>query len=281
VRYEVYDGRIATWSLEVHVVDHCNLRCAQCCTLSPHRPPRATAPDRLERDLGLAARWLRPHVLKITGGEPLLHPDILGCLEAARASRIADRISVTTNGLLLERVPDAFWKGIDRLTLSRYASHPLDEDRVGWIRARCDEHRVLLTVKMVDAFQRITLEHARFEPSETARVFESCWLKVRCHLLYEARLFSCTRPPAVEGWLGAQGEPARLCEHDGLALERVELLDTVRFHLEASAPLRTCAYCLGASGPMEPHAQIGAGVSTGRDDRRLSVTAPGRAPSPR
>ena len=85
-QYDVSDGRILTWALETHVVEHCNLRCANCCTLSPELPSWWVDPDELRRDLERAAGALRPHVFKLTGGEPLLHPELLRCLDAARAS---------------------------------------------------------------------------------------------------------------------------------------------------------------------------------------------------
>ena len=91
VRYAVAAGRILTWSLEAHLVDHCNLRSAHCCTLSPEFPARLVDPAALQRDLALAAGALRPHVFKLTGGEPLLHPDLPACLRAARGSGISER----------------------------------------------------------------------------------------------------------------------------------------------------------------------------------------------
>ena len=38
-RYDVVDGRVRTRALEAHVIDHCNLKCAECCSLSPLLPP--------------------------------------------------------------------------------------------------------------------------------------------------------------------------------------------------------------------------------------------------
>ncbi|MGP1667113.1 MAG: hypothetical protein ACTS5I_14665, partial [Rhodanobacter sp.] len=50
--YRVQDGRILTRSLEAHIVDHCNLTCAECCSLSPLLPAWLADPDALARDLG-------------------------------------------------------------------------------------------------------------------------------------------------------------------------------------------------------------------------------------
>src|SRR5262249_58418964 len=82
--YELCNGRIVTRSLEVHVTDHCNLRCEQCCSLSPFLPPWYEDPERLRRDFTAARRVLAPTFLKLVGGEPLLHPRLLDCLTVAR-----------------------------------------------------------------------------------------------------------------------------------------------------------------------------------------------------
>ena len=103
---EIIDGRIPTPSLEVHIVDHCNLRCAECCSLSPLLPEHYVKPEDMRHDLELATRVVKPTYLKLVGGEPLLHPNIIDCLQSARP--FADILSVTTNAILLEKMNDEF-----------------------------------------------------------------------------------------------------------------------------------------------------------------------------
>ena len=249
--YETHHGRILTWSLEAHVTDHCNLRCAHCCTLSPSLAPGWVRPSDLLADLTLASAALRPNVFKLTGGEPLLHPDLLGCLDAARASGISDTISVTTNGHLLGRAPTAFWERIDRLTLSRYASAPLSPRALATIEDRCARHDVLLTVKDVTRFQRMTPTSPHSDPAVVQSVYDSCWLKARCHMIRDGRLFPCTRPPHIEAALGDPG----LAEGDGVQLEGRGLAERLLRHLTSPEPLESCRHCLGATGELIAHAQ--------------------------
>ena len=74
----------------------------------------------LARDLSVAARVLAPRVFKLVGGEPLLHPELVELVEVARRAAIAPRISLTTNGLLLPRMSEPFWRGLDAVTISLY-----------------------------------------------------------------------------------------------------------------------------------------------------------------
>lgn len=250
-RYEVHRGRILTWSLEVHVVDHCNLRCAHCCTLSPHLPRRVVDPSAMERDLAAARRVLAPSLLKLTGGEPLLHPDILRCAEIARASGIARFVSLTTNGLLLASAPDELFRALDRLTVSIYPSARIGDAALSCAAERCREHGVRLTLKPMPSFQLIDAA-ADLGPVHGREVFAGCWLRHRCHLLRDGRVFPCTRPPHLaERW----GDAALV--EDGVQLdgEVGEIRDRVLALLERREPLASCNRCLGSSGPWEEHRQ--------------------------
>src|SRR5207253_2785451 len=117
---------------------------------------------------------LRPSIFKLTGGEPLLHPELLGCLDAARDSGIAEQLSITTNGFLLPRAPDALFERIDRLTLSHYSSAPLPERSVRAIEERCAKFDVLLTIKRIDAFQQLDPEDVLAPSHDPRAVHDAC-----------------------------------------------------------------------------------------------------------
>ena len=253
MRYEVSSGRVLTWSLETHLVDHCNLRCQHCCTLSPQLPPRVVRVEDLARDLTEAAGVLQPSLFKLTGGEPLLHPAMVECLEAVRRSGICQQVSLTTNGLLLPKAPDAIFRLLDRLTVSVYASAPLPEPVLARVAERCQAHDVLLTVKRIDRFQQMD-PPAPHAPRAARQVFATCWLRNRCHLLHEGRFYTCTRPPH----LGAQLGLPRLAQGDGVDLAGPDLLRRLLAYLESDEPLDSCRHCLGASGQWRTHRQLGA-----------------------
>jgi len=257
VRYEFHEGRILTWSLEAHVTTHCNLRCEHCCSLSPHLPTWAVEPEALGEDLRRLAGVLRPQVFKLTGGEPFLHPDLVGVLDAVHASGISEQVSITTNGFLAQSAPDAVYERLQRMTLSVYTSAPLPERSVARIAERCERHGVYLTVKRVDRFQKLSPEVPHTDGEAVRDIHARCWLKVRCHLVHRGRFYTCTRPPHLETVnAGAYPELPVLSEVDGVSLDEAELLPRLLNYLEREEPLASCRWCLGASGPMEPHAQL-------------------------
>lgn len=79
----------------------CNLRCRHC-WISPDFQSATTSSSYLPLDLFKSiiaeARPLGLNGLKLTGGEPLLHPQILDILDVIRAEGLA--VSIETNGVL-------------------------------------------------------------------------------------------------------------------------------------------------------------------------------------
>jgi hypothetical protein len=254
--YESHDGRILTWSLEAHLVDHCNLRCVQCCQLAPFFPERDLDLAMLEADLKRLRPVLRPQIFKLTGGEPLLHPDVVGALEVVRRSGIAQRVQVTTNGLLLPGMPDAFFDAVDLLKVSAYSSAPLPAKTIDVIRARCERHRVELDLRTYHTFQQITPEPPFHDPSAASKAFAGCWLKVRCHLVSRGRFYTCSRPPRLEPYLRQLGHELPLMQEDGLSIDGPDLGSRLYRYLNREDPLQSCNHCLGTTGAWRAHAQL-------------------------
>jgi len=248
--YPLVDGRVQTRALEAHVVDHCNLTCAGCCSLSPALPARFDDPATLARDLTRAARVLAPRVFKLVGGEPLLHPELAALAAAARASGIAPRVSITTNGLLLARAPDAVWAAVDAVTVSLYPRVGPSDDERARLTARAAEHGVALNWKRQDHFVAMDRASPCDDPAENAAVFNRCWIRERCHLLRDGVFYTCTRPAHFRSYLGA----ARELSGDGLPLhDGPSLRDELLAYLTRPEPLAACSLCHGGDAPLTPH----------------------------
>lgn len=256
--YGIHNGRIQTWALEAHIVDHCNLRCVHCCTLSPQLAPRVVEPSSLARDLTALAPVLAPQAFKLTGGEPLLHPHITECLQVARESAIAPVLQVTTNGFLAPRMPDEFWRALDRICVSLYPSAPLPDATLGLILQRCETFDVELRLKPAPRFQRMD---ALTPHADATEVFRDCWLRHRCHMVRDGRFYLCTRPPHLAD---VHGRPQLADE--GVELRGEQLQRRLLEYLTAETPLESCRFCTGSTGELEEHRQL----ETARASRPVS-----------
>jgi cyclic pyranopterin phosphate synthase len=114
--------------LRISVTDRCNFRCAYC-DPPTDRAPKAPRPPL--HDAGAFARLARVGAslgirkIKLTGGEPLLHREIVPIVERlARTPGIID-LSVTTNGSRLEPLARPLYQaGLRRINLSLDSLRP-------------------------------------------------------------------------------------------------------------------------------------------------------------
>lgn len=248
--YPVVDGRIQTRSLETHIVDHCNLTCAECCSLSPLLPEWHASPQSLAADLRRAARVLSPRMFKLVGGEPLLHPELIDIVRIARASGIAPVISLTTNGLKLGEMPDVFWREVDALTISRYPKPRLSAELIAHVEAQAARHGVRLNWKAQDEFSTMTRVHPDDDAETARRIYQDCWIRERCHMIRDGMFYTCTRPAHFHTLY--QGR--RDFQADGLALRDDDgMRDDLLAYLLREAPLQACLHCHGGSAPQAPH----------------------------
>lgn len=109
--------------LRLSLTDRCNFRCPYC---MPENPQWLDSEHLLDFDqrLGLVSLMVRElgiQQLRLTGGEPLLYPQLLELLKALQPLREhgLQRISMTSNGYLLDRHAEALAAaGLDDLNVS-------------------------------------------------------------------------------------------------------------------------------------------------------------------
>ncbi|MDT4912750.1 MAG: 3,8-cyclase [Pseudonocardiales bacterium] len=113
-------GRVAT-DLRISLTDLCSLRCTYC--MPADGLDWLTKAQRLSDDefLRLATLFVRLGVrsVRLTGGEPLVHPTLPDVVARLAALDPRPEISLTTNGVTLERfAPRLVAAGLDRINVS-------------------------------------------------------------------------------------------------------------------------------------------------------------------
>ena len=114
-------GRIAT-DLRVSLTDRCNLRCAYCMPaegLDWLPRPALLTDDEVLRLVRIGVERLGITEVRFTGGEPLLRRGLPGIVARTMALRPRPEISVTTNGIGLDRLAGPLAEaGLDRVNVS-------------------------------------------------------------------------------------------------------------------------------------------------------------------
>ncbi|MBI4690917.1 MAG: GTP 3',8-cyclase MoaA [Nitrospirae bacterium] len=136
--------------IRISITDRCNLRCIYC--ISPegfsHIGHKAILTyEEISRVVGIAS-GLGVRKVRITGGEPLIRKDIT--LLAALIKKIPgiEDLSITTNGILLERYAEELAKaGVDRVNVSLDSLRP---ERYGKITNGGDIGHVLRGIEAAE-----------------------------------------------------------------------------------------------------------------------------------
>jgi len=174
-------GRDITY-LRISLTDHCNMCCVYCMPVKGIRwtPPAELLSDNqivliVEKAVSLGIRKIR-----LTGGEPLVRPGILGLVGRIAAISGIQDLSLTTNGLLLENMAALLAEaGLKRVNISldtldkdkfKRITRSRDFERV-WRGILAAEHAGLAPLKLnavivrglnsdeLPALARLTIEH--------------------------------------------------------------------------------------------------------------------------
>ena len=183
-------GRVAT-DLRVSLTDRCNLRCTYCMPpegLDWMPDEQLLTNDELVRLLRIGVERLGIRTVRLTGGEPLLRPDLPEIIAAIAGLSPRPAIAMTTNGIGLAtragRLKDA---GLDRINVSL---DTLDPDR----------------------FRRITRRKRHADVLEGIRAARDAGLrpvKVNSVLV---RGINDDEAPALVEWAGREGIELRFIE---------------------------------------------------------------------
>jgi len=121
--------------LRISVTDRCNFRCPYCMPKEVFGPGHSFLPAARLMTAAEMTRLVRAFValgvakVRLTGGEPLLRPDLPDLIRALKRDGGAREVALTTNGWLLEKFAPALRAaGLDRLNVSVDA---LDEATAG------------------------------------------------------------------------------------------------------------------------------------------------------
>jgi organic radical activating enzyme len=264
-------GRIHSDKLEYNLVDHCNFSCDECSHFSPYLKQHALPLDTFVKDLRRLAEVYRVRRFRFVGGEPLLNKDILGFVAAVRDSEICKTIEVVSNGVLLDRVPDEFYKQIDSLKVSRYPDKRCSSEALEYAKVQCQQYGTLFRIEKIDSFRRMQVRDPIADDQAVSDIFTTCMIAHTwsCQTFYDGYFYLCSRPIYTGQYQQKLSEATiDFRQSDGVALHRELLLERLLVALRSSNPLAACNYCLGTVGKKQVWRQLSSA------ERRVPVLPP-------
>ena len=250
--------KLTRFSVEYNLTEHCNLSCYLCDHASPLLAKKFAVVEEFVRDLEALASVFHSTQLRIVGGEPTLHPQLLPILSEARRIGIADNIVLLTNGVQLHRMPAELWELIDDLWISVYpgVNRRLDDDECARL---CEAHKVRLDYTRIHEFDKTLINNRIDDPALVGAIFAECKNanEYSCHTVYDGRFYRCSIAPFMGQRLALRGTSFDNREIDGVALHgNANLRAELESCLNGRTPLAACSYCLGTSGPKAAHRQL-------------------------
>lgn len=247
----VVDSKITSPRCELNIVDHCNLSCRGCSHLSPALFKAFLGIDSIVRDLSKLSPVYLPAKLRILGGEPLLHPDLMTLLREVRAVQITNCLEIVTNGTLLERMPNGFWSLPDTIWVTEYPGHEMNGDLKEKCRQKAQTAGTQLEFRRVSEFRESYSEVGTTDPDTVQRIYDHCEIahRLQCHTVYRGYFFKCPQASLLPRLLSdVQWESQGVSLHD-----TPDLSDVLTQYLSSSLPLQSCRYCLGSAGRRFAH----------------------------
>lgn len=229
--------------IETHVMDGCNLKCKGCTHFSNLFPTDAAVPlERFERDITRLKKICDIKTLRLLGGEPLLHAELLRFLAVARENFPYCDIRVVTNGLLLEKQSEELFCYMREneilFDISWYPPMlPRKEEILSFLNNKQIKYHAYKTE--IHEFSRcLTLSDTHNpEISQT-----KCGVR-SCTILRDGKLYKCALAAYLPEYKRAFG--AEIREEEGVDIYH-DSIDKIRdFSVScAKDPIGMCRYCV-------------------------------------
>lgn len=251
--------------LELIVADHCNIACRSCNHGSPMMGRWFANPEVVHRDFSILAKVYRPKRVKVIGGEPLLHNNLAGVIQAARSTGISPYFLVVTNGILLARMSDAVWDAVDEIEVSCYPGTGLPVEVLSQARQKARKSRVKFTVNRYEQFRETLTTVGTQDKALVEQIYAACKIANvwGCHGVREGAFFKCPQSMYISRITGQPFEADHVRIEDTRDLQ-ARLLAFVN----SPAALGSCKYCVGSVGKKNAHALLP------RDEWRADLHGP-------
>ncbi len=235
---------IAIGHLDLNVVEHCNFSCCACSHASPIHKPWSMPLEMMERDLRALKPFLSCGSVQILGGEPLLHPQIVEAIRLVKSIRLDRMTSVITNGSLLPRMKEEFWRELEHLQISIYPT--LEPGCVTLAEAKSRAYGFPLNTTVFDAFYR----QLKAEPDDGVDSFRGCHWKTQCYTVHRGHFYLCSQSAFYPRMI--MHLPA---ETDGLPLEGITE-EKLRAFMGRTEPFRACTICRAHTMETDPWREV-------------------------
>lgn len=236
-------------SIEVDIVSHCNLNCKSCTHFSPIAEPWYIDINDFFRDIQRAHELIpddKLGCLYILGGEPLLHPQIAEILEIARSVYTKIPVIIITNGFLLDKMDEKFWKICESAKIEiEITKYPVQFDykRISsCIKTMKGKVKIVFKgrTKIFKKKQyKLPIDITGQQNGEEG--FRRCFMAGHCINLSKGHLYTCSYAAFMDRFNTYYNKAVPITEKDGIDI--FQSISTKEVLRRLSSPIPLCNYC--------------------------------------
>lgn len=199
-------------------------------------------PESMERDLALLGRVAHFQFHCLQGGEATLNQQLLEFMDVQERSGIAERYGILTNGVLLHKMTDEFWKKAARPNFElRWSVYPVITDEyVTEMTAKARSFGVDFRPGRIGAFKPMFTKHA----DKGQAVWNICPWRA-CYTAHEGYFYHCPIAAFFPSQFPELFEEVPHPLVDGYPLDTLTE-EVIQGMLVRPHPLRSCEICTGA-----------------------------------
>ncbi len=226
--------------LELHLTDHCNLNCKGCGHFSQLADKWFADISVFEKDMQrLAQLFSNISVMRLMGGEPLLHPEMTKFLVASRKHFPKANISVVTNGLLLHKMMNTFWQTCSNQNITiDITVYPIKPD-IEKINKIARNNSVKLNINEINTFFSFYNLKGDSTPREAMR---ECHRLYYCPFLRDGKIYICAFPAVVHYFNSEFKTSIPQSDYLDIHSENVSGRKIIKFLDEPGDICRFCSY---------------------------------------
>jgi organic radical activating enzyme len=186
--------------LEYSIIQNCNLACPLCAHQAWRADKKYSLKETIINDLKLISKYIISYELRIIGGEPLLHPDIVNIMKDVYKLKINNNIVLATNATLIKDIHEELFDYFDclKITLYSYSKKKVDINK---IKELCNKHHKKIIVLQFDHIK--ILEFIRCNEDEAQRRWDNCFMRRMniCTSVCDGRFYPCAISQAMPYWI--------------------------------------------------------------------------------
>ncbi|MDR2521860.1 MAG: 4Fe-4S cluster-binding domain-containing protein [Spirochaetaceae bacterium] len=249
--------RLAKLQFEVHLTEHCNLKCAGCGPFSALAEEEYAKTSVFENDLRRINNLTNGDVrsIRILGGEPLLNKDINEFMEISRRYFKDTFICIITNVILLDKMDASFWKTAHKNNIWISISPYPIKLNINLIRQLSNKYGVpcgYVTDRAIVDFAGLGASSSRkmnmfrwaidVKGKQNYKLnFSACWVSNECITLRNGKLYSCGIFPFIEHFNKQFGTKLEVTERDYIDIYKAKNIDEILDFM--ATPIPFCRHC--------------------------------------